>query len=221
MLNLLPASAFMVPQQHTALPKDSSREWQRGFATPRHGVSWLLCFMKATVQYLHGGLGYASTLDPPIDCTASHLAQSPRQFFRLFQICWTPAYFADFPRRAWTWNHHLSPIQYATFQFPQLPSTFGNDVTVDRIDSASLFYRQTYPGSGWEELASSNSTVHFSLTFFQSAEPFSLDQLLFFLSVFSLEKKGKHSFKEESYFCTLKPNSFPVEKQDTGGKGVV
>lgn len=58
-------------------------------------------------------------------------------------------------------NYRLSPIQYATFQFPQILSAFGNDVAVDRIDSASLFYRQTYPGAGWEELASSNSTANF------------------------------------------------------------
>lgn len=106
--------------------------------------------MKATVQYLHRGLGYASTLSPITDCAANPLAQSPGQYFRLSQICWTPAYLADFPRSAWTWNHQLSPIQYATFQLPQLLSAFGNDVAIGRIDSASLFYRQTYRGAGWE-----------------------------------------------------------------------
>lgn len=118
------------------------------FATPRHGVSCLLCLMKAILLYLHRGMSYASTLNPPIDCTANHLSKSPRQNFRLPQIYWTPAYLADFPRGAWTWNNQLSPIQYVTFQFPQLLSAFGNDVAVDRTDSASLFYRQTYPGAG-------------------------------------------------------------------------
>lgn len=82
-----------------------------------------------------------------------------------FEI-WTPAYLADFPSGAWTWNHQLSPIQYATSQFPQLLSAFDNDVAVNRTDSGSLFYRKTYPGAGWEKVASSNSTAYFPWPYF-------------------------------------------------------
>ena len=52
-LNLPPASTYVVPEQHAVVLKDSSSERQWVYAAPRHSVSWLLCLMQATVQYLH------------------------------------------------------------------------------------------------------------------------------------------------------------------------
>lgn len=95
----------------------------------------------------------------PTSCLCCNpLGSASKRIFRLSQVCWTPAYLADFPRSAWAWNHPLSPFQYATFQFPQLFSGFGNDLA-ERIGCASLSYRQTYPGGGRPQLATSNSAV--------------------------------------------------------------
>lgn len=121
----------------------------------------------------------------PTSCLGCNpLGSASKTIFRLSQLCWTPAYLTDFPRSAWAWNHPLSPFQYATFQFPQLFSGFGND-PADGIDCASLSYKPPLEvdGRSWPPVIlqfAVSDLLSFCIAIFLSIT-FSL------LSVFSLE----------------------------------